>query len=255
MRLGLWSSAGLDVLVYATSSTKAVCPKSYVSGEIYCKSLDARFRIRGGTDDLYNVMPGREADVDRFIRDHLEAGGSFIDVGANAGYYSVIAGKAVGTTGRVLAIEPVPSTYEALRTNLVLNGLDQVETVRKACWDSRAAITMHVPVGLFGMASPLRFVGGTAVPVDGCPLDDLSTGFERVNLLKIDAEYSELQVLKGARATLARTDRIVLELSKDNEEIIRVLHGLSFKTQPMVQYPNYLVAYKDEGASGTAPAR
>src|SRR2546428_13810500 len=102
MRLGLWSSAGLDVLVYATSSTKAVCPKSYVSGEIYCKSLDARFRIRGGTDDLYNGMPGREADVAPFIRDHPAAGGRFTAWGANAGSTLVVARRAGRRPGPVV---------------------------------------------------------------------------------------------------------------------------------------------------------
>ena len=52
------------------------------------------------SDDLYSVMPGRECDVNELILGSLSKGNWFIDVGANIGHYSVLAGKIIAILGK-----------------------------------------------------------------------------------------------------------------------------------------------------------
>ena len=58
----------------------------------------------------YSVMPGREGDVNELILNALSEATLFIDIGANVGYYSVLAGKIIGNSGQVISVEPMPST-------------------------------------------------------------------------------------------------------------------------------------------------
>lgn len=70
-----------------------------------------------------------EAYETKIILDTLKPGQNFIDVGANIGYYSLIASKQVGTEGRVIAFEPEPQNYALLKNNIELNQLDNVTAV------------------------------------------------------------------------------------------------------------------------------
>ena len=122
MQLGLILSAFIDILLNTVTSSPTN-PKVYISGVIYAKDYGVYFYIRGFTDDLYSVMPGREGDVNKLILSCLKDGDIFIDVGANIGYYSVLVGKIVGESGQVISVEPIPTTAKVLKYNVKLNKL------------------------------------------------------------------------------------------------------------------------------------
>src|SRR6187455_3401205 len=62
----------------------------------------------------------------RWAKALLHPGGSFLDVGAHAGYFSLIAADRVGRDGRVIAVEPNPVVFSALRAHLTANQISQV---------------------------------------------------------------------------------------------------------------------------------
>lgn len=62
-----------------------------------------------------------EPETEQIIRDHLSDGGSFLDVGANEGYFSVLAALIVGDGGYVAAVEPQSRLNEIIEINLALN--------------------------------------------------------------------------------------------------------------------------------------
>jgi len=109
-KLNLLLSALHDTLFY-TFSGAALNPRLVLKG-IFVFKIEGLgvVVVRGGADDLYYLLPSREGDVDEFIRSHLAKGSVFVDVGANVGYYTLVASKLVGAAGRVYAVEPVPST-------------------------------------------------------------------------------------------------------------------------------------------------
>jgi FkbM family methyltransferase len=240
MRVGLSASAFVDTCLFATARSRAIHPKSYVSGIVHAPQSLVSFRVRRGTDDIYNILPRRETDVDDYIRGHLHPGDAFVDVGANAGYYSVVAAKIVGPRGSVLAVEPVPQTFELLRENLTLNGLVNVTAVRKACWNARASLTMTLPGEYYGLASLSTPRPGARIPVETCPLDDLTADLPSIQVLKVDAERSELQVLEGAANTLARTKFVVLEATQDRARVEELLRRNAFSLETSRDYPDYL---------------
>lgn len=88
--------------------------------------------MRGFSDDLYSVTPGRERDVNELILSCLKEGDVFLDVGANIGYYSILGGKIVGKNGRVISVEPIDSTARILKYNIKLNKLKNVKVIQKA---------------------------------------------------------------------------------------------------------------------------
>jgi FkbM family methyltransferase len=63
-----------------------------------------------------------EEDVEALVRSHLSAGESFLDVGANEGYFSAVAASIVGPDGYVAAVEPQSRLAEVIQINLALNG-------------------------------------------------------------------------------------------------------------------------------------
>ena len=71
-----------------------------------------------------------EPHLSALISARLRAGDVFCDIGANIGYYTVLAAPIVGDAGKVVAIEPSMTTHEMLAKNVKLNNADNVRTVR-----------------------------------------------------------------------------------------------------------------------------
>jgi len=210
-----------------------------------CKDSSVVF-VRGGTEDLYNMLPFREGDVEMHIR-KIHEGDVFIDVGANVGYYSLLASKLVGKYGRVIAIECIPQTAAILKINLCFASADNVILIDKAAWSSRTRLQMLIPRGFYGQASAVGLHKGSIfdkVEVEAISLDEIieSLNIHKIKMLKIDVEGSELQVLEGGRKTLKKTKYIIVEISKNAKPILQLLRGASFKIRRF-NFPNYIFAY------------
>jgi len=141
----------------------------------------------------------------------------FIDVGANVGYFTVICAPLVS---RVIAFEPVASTYHYCRMNIALNGLSNVDLRQQALW--REETTMRIRVDSSSvMTASLVTNGGdaTSESISAVPLDALVASrrleLPRLDMLKMDAEGAELSALIGMRDTLTRCrPRIVMEVNR-----------------------------------------
>lgn len=127
----------------------------------------------------------------------LGAGDVFVDIGANCGLYSLFAARAVGASGRVLAIEPEPGMMERLRFNAEANGLVHITFVEVAVGREAGSATLHVREGQYGLSSLHPAVGGASVSVPVAPLASLveSAGLARIDALKIDIEGYEDRAL------------------------------------------------------------
>jgi FkbM family methyltransferase len=176
----------------------------------------------------------------------LEPGACFVDVGANEGYFSVIASKLVGDRGRVIAVEPQRRLRAVLEKNFELNGVTNVEIADIAISDQPGSASLHL--------SPDTNTGSTALrqstryatkqeTVETCTLEALlaSRGIERVDLLKMDIEGFEYEAILGS-PELFRSRRIralalelhgraLVERSRAPEDILAFLRSCGYRLE------------------------
>ncbi|RLI40468.1 hypothetical protein DRO59_09235 [Candidatus Bathyarchaeota archaeon] len=143
----------------------------------------------------------------------------------------------------MIALEPVPGTVKVLNLNINLNGLRNIKVIPKAAWIGSSLLTIYLPKGYYGWASPVRWHGSKSFTVEAVPLDDICKKIPAIKLLKIDVEGSEDQVLKGAKETLKKTKHIVLEVSGNSDEIRRILREATFKIRKL-KFATYIHAQK-----------
>lgn len=155
-----------------------------------------------------------EPDVSGALLRILRPGDTFVDVGANLGYFSVLAGHLVTETGRVISVEPDPRNLDRLCPNLYLNGLTHATVVRAAAGsvpgearfflnqDDSGGSALWDP-GLFP-GNDRSIASRTEITVPVRTLDDVlrDSGAAPPRLIKIDTEGAEHNVLQGALGTL-----------------------------------------------------
>lgn len=134
------------------------------------------------------------------IRRWVQPGAVVVDAGANIGNHTVFFARVCGAA-EIIAFEPLKTIFPILERNVALNGLGGVRLVNAALGARPGAAALSHFAEANISASAFRPVADEAYPVT--TIDAL--GLERLDFLKIDVEGSQLQVLEGARDTIART--------------------------------------------------
>lgn len=141
-----------------------------------------------------NAVP--EPEVVHLMMRAVREGDTVIDGGANIGYFTLLLSRLVGSTGKVIAVEPSPPSLAKLRHNLEINKVTNVEVVPKALW-SESGKTLDFHLTEYGGYDSLTKTDKTiqTVQVETVSLKDvLSDHF--VRMLKLDLEGCEIEALK-----------------------------------------------------------
>lgn len=164
-----------------------------------------------------------EPDLTAYLERALAPGDAMIDVGANVGYFSLVALRRVGADGCVASIEASPRIVRQLETTMTLNGAPaNVRIVPRAASDAAGTLSIYAgPAHNLGLTTSVATRGMTAeaeVPTD--TLDALLTDDEiaRARIVKIDVEGGEPAVIAGMAGFLARSRddvEILLEVSPE----------------------------------------
>jgi FkbM family methyltransferase len=186
---------------------------------------------RGMTGATGNLYCGLHEYIDMAFALHLlRAGDAFADVGANVGSYSILAAGACGAD--VVAFEPLPTAYEALRRNVALNGLDaRIRVVRAAAGASAGEVSMTQNLDTMNRVIDDESPTADALRVPCVRLDD-ELGERPPLLIKIDVEGHEASTLQGAVALLAHPAlrALIVELGGPGRDSLRDLlarHGFA----------------------------
>lgn len=173
-------------------------PSTLSNGTIFY--LDLRQRMCHGL--FFMRGQPHEYGTEKALLQLLHSGDTFIDVGANVGYYTVAAGQLVGPSGRVVAIEPQPQALSILRLNAQNLGANVI-VVPSAVSDLEGETSFYIrSAGDTSSFFPDELAREIKVKVE--TLDNLCEKLSAVNFVKIDVEGYEMDVLRGARKTLSK---------------------------------------------------
>jgi FkbM family methyltransferase len=160
-----------------------------------------------------------DAPMLRALDTLLNPGDCFIDSGANEGYFSVVAARRVGPSGRVIAIEPQSRLASVLRRNFAFNTVDWVEhraeVISNAIGTTELFLSPDVNTGSTGLTTATSYrVAHESVP--SITLDALLRNLDlpRAPVIKMDIESWEYEAILGSPGVFRerRVRALLLEL-------------------------------------------
>mgnify|MGYP001987944123 FL=1 len=149
----------------------------------------------------------------RFFQSACRDGMTFLDVGANLGYYTALATRAVGPNGRVLAVEPDPDSFGYLEQTIAANAVGNVQAFPVAASDAPATLPLYISTDnrgdnrLYASGEDRPQVEVTARPLDALLRENK---IDTVDLIKIDVQGYEPKVIAGLRETITASPNLTL---------------------------------------------
>lgn len=163
-----------------------------------------------------------EAGIVSAFKKILHEGDTFLDIGANIGFLSLVAACIVDKSGLVYAVEPHPFTYKILEKNICLNGFKNIFSMNialgKEISEEKIYNRINISRGSASLIRPMNVSEELGVPVRVSSIDILieKGQIQLPNLIKIDVEGFELEVLKGAKILLNSSHAPVLCIEFSN---------------------------------------
>ncbi len=169
----------------------------------------------------------------------LKAGMTVVDIGANIGYYTVIAANAVGQTGKVIAFEPDKQSADILQKNIKTNKFNNISFINKAV--SNTIGLLHLYVSNKNRGDNRIYDPGDGrqyVEVEVTTLDHTISPETRIDIIKMDIQGAEALALDGMEESIKRSKKItfftefwpesIKNTGRSPEEFLKKLISLGF---------------------------
>jgi FkbM family methyltransferase len=181
------------------------------------------------------ILGNHEPEVQELLATVLRPGMVYYDVGANVGFFAVIAARLLGPSGHVVCFEPLPENARQIEYNARLNDFSNIAVRCEALGGSNRTDVFQIsgePTwGMLSTVGKPTTQGIGEMPVTVRTLDSLCGpgGLPAPDLIKMDIEGAEAEALKGAQAIL-KTARpiLVIELHHTNDAVTAVLDRLGY---------------------------
>jgi FkbM family methyltransferase len=200
-------------------------------------------RVSGLVNAEWRWLKGdlKEPGTAAFLQTYFKPGMNVVDVGANVGYFSMMAAARVREQGSVVSFEPTPEVAARLRENIALNNFHWVEAVEAAVTDKSGPVNLYAASGTDSEENSLSAMGETTAvySVKGVTIDDYFAARPpgRIDLIKIDAEGAEPTVLRGAAGMIRRdypdllmeVNPLLLKAAESSpDEVLDILSGFGY---------------------------
>lgn len=166
--------------------------------------------------EKYYWLGTHEEPVQSMLAASVRPGCVAYDIGAHAGFFSLLMSRLAGPAGRVIAFDPVPENVARLRANADANDLANIEAYTLAISDraGEAQFSMHASSLEGALSDSAADTTGATTTVRTITIDELvRDGMPAPDLMKIDVEGAEGAVLRGARRTVGvHMPAIVIEI-------------------------------------------
>lgn len=212
-------------------------------------ATNENIRLKLDTNSVLSreIFCGFEKEELAFVKRFLKKGDVFIDIGAHIGFFSLLAQKLVGSTGRVLSFEPSPATAAQFKENIVLNHSEGIEVFHMAFSNAKGTCEFYVSANGYeawnSLAKPDVNDAFVPISVPTTSIDeflaDQALAPSGVKLIKIDVEGWEKTVLSGGRQSLAANNApaLLVEFTERNlrnagctgEELYRQIESLGYR--------------------------
>lgn len=133
----------------------------------------------------------------------------FIDIGANIGYYSLIASNLISKSGKVIAFEPEKSNLKILYENLKINKAFNVDVIEKACSDRIQEAYLELSKDNLGdhRLSYKESSGSSNLEIETTTVDMVTKKYSLIpDIVKIDTQGAELKIIKGMKSLLCESN-------------------------------------------------
>jgi FkbM family methyltransferase len=176
---------------------------------------------------------------DVYFQKILRKGINIVDIGAHIGMYTILAAEKVGDIGKVISVEPEPRNYEQLKKNIELNKFKNVITKNIALSDHEGLEKLYLSSSA-GSHSLIfqEDENSSCIDVPVKTLDKLleELDIKKVDIIKIDAEGSEIPILEGAEKTLKNNSDVKIIVASyhypsETEDVRRLLNKKNFKVK------------------------
>lgn len=200
-----------------------------------------------------------EPQTATWLCEHINPNMTFVDIGANAGYFTLLGSKSVGISGKVVAFEPQPIQCETITLNLKANHIRNVRLESLIVSDStgemefiieRNNANSHISgIGfLHAQSDKFRVIKANSITLDQyCEENKIIP-----DIVKIDVEGAEVSVLRGMSQILSdKLPKIILSIH--NEECystcIAILEGYNYKVESLPDFEHELCCYPPKASA------
>jgi FkbM family methyltransferase len=154
-----------------------------------------------------------EKEETNLFKKLVKKGMTVVDVGANIGYYTLLAARLTGDDGRVFAFEPDPQNFALLSKNVALNGCENVVAVQKAISNESERAKLFLDktnLGAHSLSEANVQIDNT-ITVDVTSLDDFFKNSNcKIDVIKMDVQGLEVKVLEGMVDTIDANENLVI---------------------------------------------
>jgi FkbM family methyltransferase len=189
-----------------------------------------------GKSNAGYVLGTSEPHVQRALELLLAPAMTVYDVGANVGFFSVIAARLVGASGQVVCYEPLEINASLIEHNAALNNFANISVRRAALGRENGTarfLTSAVPSWgrLASAGATGQHIGEIIVPIECLDSVVSSDCASKLDFLKIDVEGAEADVLAGAKTVLINAKPLLLiELHGTNDPVADALEALGYRS-------------------------
>lgn len=163
----------------------------------------------GRTFQAYILRSGHEELTTEMFKKVVKEGDIVVDLGANIGYFSLLAARLVGNRGKVYAFEPEPVNYSLLLKNIELNEYANIVPVPRAVSNVSGRVKLFLDDKDTGAHTIYPHGRGESIEVQSVTLDEFFEDREqRIDVIKMDIEGAELAALSGMERVIKGNENL-----------------------------------------------